>query len=110
MNEDYKQTARWLEADWGPLHVHEKMRALIRQRDDARAELENRIKAEIDAEQAPIKEALFSIAEAEARGFERGVRAAAKVVEVTADKFSSERTIRTILALLEPVTPQKPEA
>ena len=38
---------------------------------------------------------------AEARGFERGVRDAAKVVEVTADKFSSERTIRTILALLE---------
>ena len=39
--------------------------------------------------------------DAEARGYERGVKEAAKVVEVTADKFSSERTIRTIRALLE---------
>jgi hypothetical protein len=48
---------------------------------------------------------------AEARGYERGVKDAAKVVEVTADKFSSERTIRTILALLEkPTSPDRSES
>jgi hypothetical protein len=73
---------------------------LIRERDEARVlvetlteELENRIKAEIDAEQAPIKEALLSIAEAEARGYERGVREAAiaaRQYKIIADqKFES---------------------
>jgi hypothetical protein len=51
-------------------------------------------------------------AQAEARGFERGVREAAKVAEITIDIFPSKRTMAktAILALLEPVTLQEPEA
>ena len=49
----------------------------------------------------------LELAYADRAGFERGVREAAKVAEVTADKFSSERTIRTILALLEPAVQEQ---
>jgi hypothetical protein len=83
---------------------------LMSERDEARAELAD-LKRKITEDWVSVSGDMPGICgEAEARGFERGVKDAAKVVEVTADKFSSERTIRTILALLEPVTLQKPEA
>jgi hypothetical protein len=54
------------------------------------------------------------VAEAEAQGFERGVREAAKVATGfpygVRDKDGQPAVATAILALLEPVTLQKPEA
>jgi hypothetical protein len=81
-------------------HCRKRNAELTVERDEARAkiaELEN-IDA-LEAKIAPI------IRVAEARGFERGMREAAKLAKVWDAAVS-----HAILALLEPVTPQKPEA
>jgi hypothetical protein len=84
---------------------------LIRERDEARAELKYQTdRAEyISAEGRELRQVLERERnEAEQRGFERGVREAAKAAEDA--PVPSRIIVRAILALLEPVTPQKPEA
>jgi hypothetical protein len=118
MSEDYGEQMRlWHEGNITarPIRIvtmHDKdaqILQLIRERDEARAG--NHQANEYEPTWAQLVDYWKQRAtEAEARGYRKGVEDAAKVVEVTADKFSSERTIRTILALLEPDTLQKPEA
>ena len=92
MSEDYEQTARWLEANWEPLHVHEKMRALIRERDEARAAYNDLVSMEKRAGTQLADMAMFEIAEAEQRGYQRGVRDAAEIAgrDVDWTKFGTK--------------------
>jgi hypothetical protein len=50
------------------------------------------------------------VKEAEARGYERGVQEAAKVCDQCPDSHWGPWIRKRIIALLEPVTLQKPEA
>jgi hypothetical protein len=52
----------------------------------------------------------YEIVQAEARGFERGIREAAKVCDQCPDSHWGPWIRKRILALLEPVTLQEPEA
>jgi hypothetical protein len=80
---------------------------LVRERDEARAKLKAGSE-EIMEYYERLMDAKVSTAET--RGFERGIREAAKVCDQCPDSHWGPWIRKRILALLEPVTLQKPEA
>jgi hypothetical protein len=85
-------------------HCRKRNAELTVERDEARAEAAD-TEAGMAALNETIQNAADAILEAEARGYERGVREAAKVLEQGWPAGAA-----AILALLEPVTLQKPKA
>jgi chromosome segregation ATPase len=98
-----RSTQRRLDSD-----AADTIERLIRERDEARAEAAD-TEAGMAALNETIQNAVDAILEAEARGFERGIREAAKAMETN---WHREDPVRLILALLElklPEPPHKPE-
>jgi uncharacterized coiled-coil DUF342 family protein len=103
MSETKDETIARLNGGWD--RCREELMQTIKERDEARAEA-----AATEAGMAALNETIQNTAdailEAEARGYERGVREAAEVLENGGWAIAPD----AVLALLEPVTLQKPEA